>query len=76
MKYDEAKDRLDGYRQQIMEIRGAMRKIQSEIEPQRINDYTFKTLEGEQNLSSLFDGKDDLFVIHNMGTSCPYCTLW
>jgi predicted dithiol-disulfide oxidoreductase (DUF899 family) len=27
-------------------------------------------------LSELFGDKADLFVIHNMGQSCPYCTLW
>jgi predicted dithiol-disulfide oxidoreductase (DUF899 family) len=27
-------------------------------------------------LSQLFGSKKDLFVIHNMGSSCPYCTLW
>ena len=27
-------------------------------------------------LSELFGDKDTLFVIHNMGSGCPYCTLW
>ncbi len=27
-------------------------------------------------LSSLFGSKDTLMVIHNMGPSCSYCTLW
>lgn len=26
--------------------------------------------------SELFFGKDDLILIHNMGVSCPYCTMW
>ena len=24
----------------------------------------------------LFGSMKDLFVIHNMGSGCPYCTLW
>jgi len=28
------------------------------------------------SLAGLFGRKDDLVVIHNMGSSCPYCTLW
>lgn len=76
MKYQEATGKLNGYRQQIMDIRGAMRKIQAQIEPQQVSDYTFKTMDGDIKLSALFGGKDDLFVIHNMGASCPYCTLW
>lgn len=27
-------------------------------------------------LASLFGDKDDLILIHNMGTECSYCTLW
>jgi predicted dithiol-disulfide oxidoreductase (DUF899 family) len=27
-------------------------------------------------LSELFRGKKDLIVIHNMGRSCRYCTMW
>jgi len=27
-------------------------------------------------LSSLFGTKRDLILIHNMGSGCPYCTLW
>ena len=76
MRYAEANGKLAGYRQQITEIRDAMRKVQTEIEPQEVSDYAFKTLAGDVSLSSLFGGMDDLFVIHNMGTSCAYCTLW
>lgn len=76
MQYDEATGTLNRYRQQIAEIRSAMRKVQSGIEPQEVSDYTFKTISGEVPLSGLFGGRDDLFVIHNMGASCAYCTLW
>lgn len=76
MRYSEATGKLTGYRQQIIEIREAMRKVQTEIEPQEVSDYTFKSLDGEVSLSNLFGGKEDLFVIHNMGASCAYCTLW
>ena len=27
-------------------------------------------------LSEMFDDKEDLIIIHNMGNSCPYCTMW
>lgn len=76
MRYAEATGKLNGYRRQIAEIRAAMRKVQTGIEPQEVSDYTFKTLEGEALLSSLFGDKSDLFLIHNMGASCAYCTLW
>jgi predicted dithiol-disulfide oxidoreductase (DUF899 family) len=33
-------------------------------------------LQGTVRLSELFAGKADLILIHNMGTTCPNCTLW
>jgi len=43
----------------------------------KIEDYTFKDINGNAiNLFSLFDERDELLVIHNMGKSCTYCTLW
>lgn len=44
---------------------------------EEVQDYTFKDSEGrEVRLSELFGDKDDLIVVHNMGTGCAYCTLW
>lgn len=39
-------------------------------------DFTFKTIEGEIQLSSCFEDKDDLILIHNMGVCCSWCTMW
>ena len=38
--------------------------------------FTLHTMSGDTSLSSLFDGRDELIVIHNMGPKCSYCTLW
>jgi predicted dithiol-disulfide oxidoreductase (DUF899 family) len=53
-----------------------MREAQASIEPEAVADYEFASVEGKRRLSALFGEKDDLFVIHNMGTSCPNCTMW
>jgi predicted dithiol-disulfide oxidoreductase (DUF899 family) len=53
-----------------------MRVLQAEIEPEEVADYSFTTTEGPVRLSQLFGDKDTLFVIHNMGKSCPACTMW
>lgn len=74
--YRQASARLDGYRREIAETRTKMRALQKEILPEPVQDHVFQTLDGEVRLSELFGGKEDLFVIHNMGTSCPNCTLW
>lgn len=76
MRYAEASGKLDDLRRRIDTLRGEMRKLRSEIEPEEVQDYTFRTGDGERRLSALFGDKKELFVIHNMGAKCPYCTLW
>ena len=42
-----------------------------------VQDYVLHNWDGTQSrLSELFGAKDDLIVVHNMGQSCNYCTLW
>lgn len=76
MKYAEGMKRISEYRQHIAGLRDEMRRVQAAIEPEEVKDYAFATQAGEVRLSALFGDKDDLIVIHNMGRSCPYCTLW
>ncbi|MBL6751768.1 MAG: DUF899 family protein [Nevskia sp.] len=76
MKYAAASEKLQAYRQQIADIRREMRATQGAVEPQEVADYEFKTPEGSVRLSELFGGHADLMVVHNMGASCPNCTLW
>jgi predicted dithiol-disulfide oxidoreductase (DUF899 family) len=76
MVYRDNAAALAAYRNQIADIRRKMREIQASVEPESVSDHTFTTPDGTTRLSDLFGAKDDLFVIHNMGASCPYCTLW
>jgi predicted dithiol-disulfide oxidoreductase (DUF899 family) len=76
MTYRETRDKLDGFRRQIAALRQQMREAQSSIEPEEVKDYEFATAEGTVRLSGLFGTKEYLFLIHNMGVSCPSCTLW
>jgi AraC-like DNA-binding protein/predicted dithiol-disulfide oxidoreductase (DUF899 family) len=42
-----------------------------------VQDYVFLNGDGsEVRLSELFGEKDDLILIHNMGTGCSSCTMW
>src|SRR6266508_2496160 len=60
----------------IRELRQKMRDVQAAVEPEPVTDYTFRRAGGGSvRLSELFGDKADLFVIHHMGQSCPYCTL-
>src|ERR1700733_6088596 len=68
------------------EIEQLEKEIQQKIEklnelrkgakPLAVKNYQFKTLDGKVSLLELFAGRKTLFVIHNMGQGCRYCTLW
>lgn len=76
MTYRASIVQLAKYRGQIEAIRGKMRKVQREIEPELVADYEFDSSSGRVRLSQLFGAHGDLYVIHNMGSSCSHCTLW
>jgi predicted dithiol-disulfide oxidoreductase (DUF899 family) len=76
MKYAAATQKLTAFRQQIADIRKQMRTVQAEVEPQEVADYEFRLPDGIVTLTELFGDHEDLMVVHNMGISCPGCTLW
>ena len=76
MTYRESKSKIDGYRKQIEALRNEMREEQAKAAPQEVEDHTLTDGSGPVRLSQLFGDKNELIVIHNMGASCAYCTLW
>jgi predicted dithiol-disulfide oxidoreductase (DUF899 family) len=76
MKYQPATEKMAAYRRQIADIRQQLRKVQAEIEPQEVADYEFQRPADKASLSQLFGDHNDLMLVHNMGSSCPACTLW
>jgi predicted dithiol-disulfide oxidoreductase (DUF899 family) len=77
MKYEDAAKRLGALRKEMAKLRKDMQKVRKSAKPQEVEDYAFTRSSGEAvKLSELFGKKDHLFMIHNMGASCPYCTLW
>jgi len=60
---------LEKAQQRLKEVR---RRVPSEP----VQDYRLRGPDGPVRLSELFGGKSDLILIHNMGTGCPYCTMW
>jgi predicted dithiol-disulfide oxidoreductase (DUF899 family) len=77
MKYEDAAKRLGALRKEMTKLRKDMQKVRKAAKPQKVEDYTLARSSGEPvKLSELFGGKPYLFMIHNMGASCPYCTLW
>ena len=76
MNYKDSSARLDEYRRQVADLRRKMREARAAAEPEAVKDYEFRRVGGTVRLSELFGDKDTLIVVHNMGTSCSYCTLW
>ena len=76
MPYREVSEKQAAYRREIAALRDKMRALQKDAEPEEVENYRFATADGEVRLSDLFATKEYLFVIHNMGRSCPSCTMW
>ena len=60
---------LESARQKMADLRRRM-------PPEPVKDYELKGPEGSVRLSEMFADKTDLILIHNMGSECPYCTMW
>ena len=77
MSYKQTAQVLNEYRREIAALRKRMRDAQAAVDPEEVKDYVFTRPDGASvRLAELFGAKADLFVIHNMGRGCPYCTLW
>lgn len=64
-------------RRAVMEAQRALAEAQRKLAPEPMKDAALRDDEGrEVRLSSLFGAGRDLLVIHNMGRSCVYCTMW
>jgi len=67
---------LQAAEKQLYELTQKVAQLRKDTEPTPVNDYSFKTCVGKVSLSDLFAANDILFMIHNMGQACRYCTLW
>ena len=61
---------------QIYELKQELAKARKDSAPEPVEDYTFVGDAGEVKLSEMFGDKSELLLVHNMGKSCNYCTLW
>ncbi len=68
-EFAEAWANLESAKQRMAELRRRMA-------PERVEDYVLKGPDGGVRLSEMFGDKTDLILIHNMGSECPYCTMW
>lgn len=79
-----SKNNQEKFEAKFTELENDLKKTRSKIQKllaknaaMDVQDYAFKDSTGnEVKLSQLFGDKSDLIVVHNMGKSCAYCTLW
>lgn len=63
--------------QEIVEGKNEMYELLRTARPFEIQNYQLLRRDGSQtDLLKLFGDHDEMILIHNMGSSCPYCTLW
>lgn len=68
---------IEELEQQLKTTRGRLAQLRRELPREVIENYDLKDANGGSvTLQELFGDREDLLVIHNMGVSCPYCTLW
>ncbi|MCC6865817.1 MAG: DUF899 family protein [Ignavibacteria bacterium] len=76
-KKEKSEKKLNKLHEEIIELRKKYIKLTSKISRMDVEDYIFKDREGnDKKLSEMFGDKEHLIIIHNMGKSCSYCTLW
>jgi predicted dithiol-disulfide oxidoreductase (DUF899 family) len=68
--------RVVSLERKLREARAQLHEALAEAVRGEVRDYAFETLDGPVTLFALFRDKRDLFVIHNMGSTCPQCTMW
>ena len=61
---------------ELYELTKKVSQLRRDSEPLEVKNYMFQNCEGEVSLLDLFGKSEILFLVHNMGQGCRYCTLW
>ncbi len=70
-------DEINQLGEEIVKKKKQLAELRKEVPEQEVENYRFRDRDKEEvTLAELFDDKNELIVIHNMGVSCNYCTLW
>lgn len=70
-------DEIQQLQKQIHELKARLSEARRSAPHEQVEDYELRRVDGAPvRLSELFDGREDLLVVHNMGKGCAYCTLW
>lgn len=70
-----ANPEIEQLENEILEKKKRLAELRRSQARLRVEDYAFETQQGPVRLRDLFDGRDDLLIIHNMGEACKHCML-
>lgn len=62
--------------EELNEVRKRLVKLRRQLPPEPVSDYELRSGDGAVKISEMFGDKDDLILIHNMGSGCSNCTMW
>ncbi|HOH98396.1 MAG TPA: DUF899 family protein [Candidatus Cloacimonadota bacterium] len=73
----EIEKQITALEQEIIQKKQDLYKLKKTMPSFELQDYELIQRDGSKiRLSELFGTKDQMILVHNMGASCPYCTLW
>lgn len=70
-------EQINALEQEIFQKKKQLLELRKSVGERLVPNYEFVTSSNQQTtLLDLFGDKNELFVIHNMGRGCSYCTMW
>jgi peroxiredoxin len=69
-------EQVQDLQKQIWESEKKLAALKQEWGKADVQDYELQSPNGPVKLSEAFGDHDTMVLVHNMGHSCPYCTLW
>jgi predicted dithiol-disulfide oxidoreductase (DUF899 family) len=75
-KRAKASKELGAIEKEIGRLERKAAKLRAKTGGTKVEDYELQGWDGPTRLSELFDGKDELILVHNMGAGCEYCSMW
>lgn len=73
---DTAKSEIDSLAREIQKGAAKLAALRRAQPPVLVEDHALHDSSGAVTLGEMFGPHQDLIVIHNMGSRCPYCTMW
>jgi predicted dithiol-disulfide oxidoreductase (DUF899 family)/predicted enzyme related to lactoylglutathione lyase len=70
-------DKISVLEQEILQKKAELVALKKAVPEIKVENYLFSLPNNETiSLEALFGDSNELFIVHNMGKSCSYCTMW